>query len=327
MNRPALSAALLVLLVLAVGPSVLAAQPEPLLQGTRAYQERRYEEARRFFAAYVLQHPRDAAAAYWHGRTLLGLGTLDEATRELVRATELAPRQGEYHLWLGRAYGRAALAAGMLRQAGLAKDAQAALEKAVSVDPNLLDARADLIQFYLMAPSFMGGSVDKAREQAAAIAQRDAVRGAIARATIAIDQEDLPGAVKELEAAVQRSNGDSRARMTLGSILQQQEKWDAAFAQYDAILAREPDHWDALYQVGRAAALSGRRLDRGEAALRRYVAHPQGPESPPIANAHYRLGMVLEKKGDKAAARTAYQAALRLDPKLDDAKAALAKLG
>ena len=152
------------------------------------------------------------------------------------------------------------------------------------------------------------------------------MRGAIARSTIALDQDDPASAVKELEAAVRASNGDARARMALGSVLQQQERWDAAFASYEAILAKEPDHWDALYQVGRAAALSGKRLDRGEAALRRYVTHTPGLESAPVANAHYRLGMVLEKRGDKAGARAEYQAALRLDPKLDGAKEALAKL-
>ena len=68
-------------------------------------------------------------------------------------------------------------------------------------------------------------------------------------------------------------------------------------------------------------------LDQGKAALERYIAGSPGPDDPPLANAHYRLGMVLERLGNKAAARVEYQAALRLNPKLDDAKKALNKLG
>jgi tetratricopeptide (TPR) repeat protein len=291
-----------------------------------AVEARRYEEARRALEPWVEANAGDAAAAYWLGRALFGLGRHEDAIEPLETAAELAPRVADHHFWLGRAYGRVALTASLLRQASLASKMKAATEQAIALDPGNLDARDDLIRFYLVAPSFMGGDVEEARRQAAEIARRDAARGAIARATIAMDQDDAAGAVRELEQAAAKT-GDVRVRMALGSTLQSQEKWDAAFAVYDAILAAQPDHWDALYQVGRAAALSGKRLDRAEAALRRYLGHTPGAESPPLANAHYRLGMVLERKGDRPGAKAAYQAALRLDPKLQDAQEALAKLG
>jgi tetratricopeptide (TPR) repeat protein len=309
--------------------AVFAAEPAagPLAPGVRAFEARRYEEARRFFEPFVKTHPRDGAAACWYGRTLFGLGRFDDAAEELERATELAPRHADCHFWLGRTYGRAAQRAGMLRGVGLAKDARAAFEQAVALDPEHLEARFYLMQFYLRAPAVMGGSVDKAGEQAAAIAQRDAVRGAIAQANVLLDQADATGAIRLLEEAVTKSEGDSRARLALGGVLQQEKRWDAAFEVYEAILAKDHDHWDALYQIGRTAALSGRHLERGEAALRRYVGHVPGPDSPAVAAAHYQLGIVLEKRGDKPGAKAAYQAALRLDPGLGDAKKALAKLG
>ena len=217
--------------------------------------------------------------------------------------------------------------ASVFRQPGLAKKTRVAWEKAVALDPNSLDARDSLIQFYLQAPGVMGGGVDKAREQAAEIRKRDAVRGHIASANIALDQKDPAGAERELKAAIQEAPAEPRPRLSLALLYQEQEKWAAAFDTLEALLKTAPDNYDALYQVGRAAALSGQRLDRAEECLKRYLGHTPGPQSAPLANAHFRLGQVYEKKGNKAQARAEYQAALKLDPRLEDAKKALAKLG
>jgi predicted TPR repeat methyltransferase len=67
-------------------------------------------------------------------------------------------------------------------------------------------------------------------------------------------------------------------------------------------------------------------LERGEQALKAYMASPI-PTGPSIAHAHYRLGLIEEKKGAKDLARREYQAALRLDPGQQDASKALAALG
>ena len=90
----------------------------------------------------------------------------------------------------------------------------------------------------------------------------------------------------------------------------------------------DPPNWDALYQIGKTAALSGQRLDRAEEV-------PQGATwgTPPAPRALRSptptsvSGRSTRRRGDKAAARAAYQEALKLDPRLEDAKKALASLG
>lgn len=324
-SSPSFILAALVVAAAAAGPG--AAATGPVATGITHVEARRYEDARKLLEPYVARNARDAEATYYLGRSLFGLRRFDDAVAPLEKAAKLAPKRSEYHLWLARAYGRSAQQANVLRMPGLAKKSRVSYEEAVALDPGNLEARSDLIQFYLVAPGFMGGSVEKAREQAAEIKKRDAVRGAISFATIAMNQKDEAGAERELEAAIRAAPADPRPRLGLGSLYASQEKWDAAFAAFEALLTTDPDHWDALYQVGRTGAVSGRRLDRAEACLKRYLAHPPGPDSAPLANAHYRLGMVYEHKGDKAAARAEYQKALRLDPALDDAKEALGKLG
>ena len=327
MKRTRSAALAALLLVTAASAASAAPVAGPLAPGIQAFEARRFEEARKFFASYAATHPSDADAAFYLGRTLLGLRKTDDAVDWLEKAAKLAPRRSDIYLSLARAYGRAAQEASLLRKPGLAKNAHAAWSKAVELDPENLDAREDLVTFYLVAPGFMGGSVDKAREQAGEIAKRDAVRGAIARANIAMNQKDAAAAERIVQEALAKHPGEPRLRQSLGLSYQTQQRWDAAFDVYEAMLAADPNAWDALYQVGRTAALSGQRLDRGAAALKRYLGHTPDQDSPPIANAHYRLGMIYEKQGNKPAARAEYQAALKLDPKLDDAREALKKLG
>jgi hypothetical protein len=50
-------------------------------------------------------------------------------------------------------------------------------ETAIKLDPSLTDARFGLIDFYVMAPGFMGGSEGRAMAQAAEIKKRDALQG------------------------------------------------------------------------------------------------------------------------------------------------------
>ncbi|MDQ6829272.1 MAG: tetratricopeptide repeat protein [Gemmatimonadota bacterium] len=80
------------------------------------------------------------------------------------------------------------------------------------------------------------------------------------------------------------------------------------------------------YQLGKTAAMSGQRLDAGEAALKKYLTMPVTRGNPTPAGAHYRLGMIAERRGNSAGAKAEYETAVSLDPKLEDAKKALAKL-
>jgi tetratricopeptide (TPR) repeat protein len=308
-------------------PVAARAAATALAPGIQLFEGRRYEEARKFFEPYVAKNPRDAEAVSYLGRTWFFLNDYEKAADWMEKAAALQPASSDVQLWLGRSYGRLTIEASLFSKAGLAKKAKAAFDQAVVLDPNNLDARSDLLQYYLQAPGIMGGSVDKAKEQAAEIRKRDATRGVLASVSVRLHEKDAAGAEREVTEAIQKAPAEPRLRLALAALYQSQEKWDAAFEAAEAVLKADSDNWDALYAIGRIGALSGKRLDRAEECLKRYLGHTPGPESAPLANAHFRLGQVYQKKGNKAAARAAYQEALKLDPRLEDAKKALASLG
>lgn len=94
-----------------------------------------------------------------------------------------------------------------------------------------------------------------------------------------------------------------------------------------AITERHPEEWDAHYELGKLGAVSGMYLEEAEAALRRYLEHEPIGAEPDKTGALWRLGMVLEHKGDVEGARASYEEALRLNPEHAESRAALARMG
>jgi tetratricopeptide (TPR) repeat protein len=134
--------------------------------------------------ASALQTPVQPATTALHafeqGQSELQARRYQQAAAWLERAIEFDGTQANYHLWLGRTYGYQAQQAPSSEQFFLARKVRKCLEKAVELNPDLVEARVDLISFYLQAPSLLGGSIDKAKLQAAEIAKRDPDQGKLA---------------------------------------------------------------------------------------------------------------------------------------------------
>jgi tetratricopeptide (TPR) repeat protein len=329
--RPPLASPAVLVLAALLGGAPLgaqaAAQRASLAPAIQLFESGRTAEAKPLFAAVVARDPRDAEAHFYLGRIAMRASSLGEAIAEFERAVALDPRRSRYHEWLGNAYGSQARGANTLKQAGLARKMIGAWNRAVELDPDNIDARESRVQFYLQAPGIMGGSTDKALAEVAEIRRRNPYRGTLAAAAVQEHEKQYAAAERTYTDAIRAFPDSMGLRYRLGLGYQALKEWDKAFAVWDEMLRLRPAEAGALYQVGRTGALSGQQLDRAEQALRRYLA-AQGrrPTDPPPAAAHYRLGMVLERKGDRVAARAEYEAALQADPQHKDAKAALAKL-
>jgi tetratricopeptide (TPR) repeat protein len=115
-------------------------------------------------------------------------------------------------------------------------------------------------------------------------------------------------------------------RMQLGYLYQEKKKYDLAFETYESLFKDHPDFYSALYQIGRTAAYSGANLEKGIKSLKKYLQHEPQDGEPSLPNAHWRLGLIYEHKGDKEAAKNEYEAALKLESDFKAAKDALEKL-
>ena len=275
-----MSACSRVLLALACVASAGLLRAATLAEAQELYRAKRYAEARTAFEQVAAAEPDNADAAYHLGQLALMRDEQEEAVKWLEKATTLAPQSAPYFKALGDAYGLSAQKAGLFSKLGFARKCLAAYEKGVALDPQSVSARNALFTFYRQAPAIIGGGMDKARVQAQEIQKLDVVRGTLALAELSLADK----------------------------------KYDEAFEALENLRRNHPETLDAGYQFGRVAALSGLRLDEGAAALKEYLTHTPDDNQPPLWAAHWRLGQIFEKKGDPAAARTEYAAALKLNP-------------
>jgi len=276
-------------------------------------------------ARQVKESSPEAKAAFERGKAAHNAGKTDEAVSCFEQAVALESTSSLYHLWLGHAYSRQLSSASFLRKPFIARRSGDEYDMAVKLDPASIDAAEARLDFFLDAPAIVGGGIDKARAEAARLATLDAYRGGIATARIAEHEKRWPEAERLYRSLMAEYPDRTGATDALLTILQNAKRFDEAFAIVDDRLARHPDETASLYNLGRLSAVSGQHLERGDAALRRFLTlTPADPVRQ--SNAHYRLGMIKEKMGDAAAAAAEYRAALALYPRHEPAATALKKI-
>lgn len=302
--------------------SAAAQTPSPAAAGIALYDQGRYEEARHALAAL----PNDPQALFTLGRIALVQNDAAKAADYLEKAVAKAPNSATYHFWLGQAYGTQAQKASLFGQASLAKKTQAEFERAVQLDPNNLDAREGLLEYYLLAPGIMGGSDDKALAQATEIRKRDAFEGHKAFGRIYAHDKKLDLARNEYIAAVREQPNAPKPHYHLGAFYLLEKNYKAALEEMDAALKLDPNYMPAVFQVGHLAVLSSSNFARGEESLRRYVAYAPKSGEPPLGRAYYWLGGIYEKQGKKAEAKGNYAQALKLNPGAKDVAEAMKRV-
>lgn len=259
-------------------------------------------------------------------RAALEKGDADAATQAADAALKAFPKDTDVLLWAGRAYGQKAMSASVFTKMSWAKKCREAWEKAISVDPSFLDARNELLRYYLMAPGIAGGGVEKAREQAARIGAADATQGHVARGRIAEHEKDLAAAEAAYRKAAETDPKGTTGPIVLASFLGGQKRWGEARAIFEKRLAADPDDATAVYQLGRLALFSGEEMEKGVAFFDRYLTLPVPQGGPTYADARWRKGLLLEKLGKTPAAIAEYREALKANPAHRGARKELERL-
>lgn len=276
------------------------------------------------FAATSPVHAQQGDLA--RGVRLLRQDQHSEAIVALERAVQAQPRNPDAHFFLGAAYAGHAMEAGRARQALLAGRIRGSFQQALELDPDHLDARWGLMHFYLLAPRLLGGNTDAARRQAAEIRERSRYRGSMAWGTIHAHEGFHAAAEREFQQAMQIAPDSMPPVSALARMYQGNQQWDKAFALLERVARERPGEARVQFLLGRTARESGSRLEQGEKALRRYLLTRPGEGEPSLAQARVELGGILERRGDRAAARREFETALELEPGMREAREALRRV-
>jgi tetratricopeptide (TPR) repeat protein len=283
----------------------------------KLYEERKPSDAKKILATIHSESKDYAEAQYYLGRIAFDEKNYDDAEEFFEESVDTNDKVAEYHNWLGNTYGQIAQDANMLKKSSLAPKMRSQWEQAVALRPDYIDPRESLVQYYLQAPGFLGGGVDKAEETAKQIMKLNAAKGHAQMGAIYVHEKKIPQAEKEYLDMVK---ADPATRARLGNFYLSQKMYEKSFALSEDALKKNPDDMVATYVIGRTSAVSGLKLERGEECLKKYLQYSPKQNEPSHAGATMRLAQINEKKGNKSAAKDLFAKALKMDANLTEAK-------
>jgi len=277
----------LMLLLIPVIPGLLLADATVLERAHQLYRHTDYEAAIQLLSDV---NDKDPTVNELLGQCYFMTGEYKKATDYLEKAVAGVPDNSLYLTWLGRAYGRRAETSFALNAMSWASKSRTTLEKAVRLDASNWEAVDDLFEFYLEAPGFMGGGLDRAEKLAEVVARRDPAEAAYDRARIAEARKQYGPAELYLKRAAELAPHQVGRLLDLAKFLAKQgryEESDRTFGQADKVA---PDAPKVMFAKASTYLMSNRNVDTARELLKKYLsASNLTPEDPPKSEAERLL--------------------------------------
>ncbi len=337
-------------------PSYGQNSPEALIEAEH------WKRARELVEPRLKADPNDLQALFVMARYKEAAGDYSGALSLAEKLIALNPKNADYHCLLAYIHGRQVVRAGIFRKLGLAHRIKKEADTALRLNPDHVEARLILIEYYRLAPGILGGDKNKARVLAEETVRLDPVRGYIAQANFAHEREQT-GQMEELyKKAVEANPQSYHALITLARFYMygpqrnfeiaekhalealgldpgriaaygllagtyaRQERWQDLEGVLEQAEQNVPDNLNPYFQAARVVFQQGKDFSRAEGYFRKYLTQDPEPTSASHAQTYWRLGQTLEKLNRKAEAADAIREALKLDPSLEGAQKDLKRL-
>lgn len=188
--------------------------------------------------------------------------------------------------------------------------AVAALEKALTLDPDCHEARLLLVSCYGNNPAELGGDRKKAEQHVVALEELSPVHGAEARCDFS---DDSPAAKVTLWTDLaERLESEPRVHENLARQRARAGEVDKAIESVDRAIALDPQRSQVLLDVALILALDG-QLEPAEKLVSRFLAQKPGPARGLQAYASMMLGRIRTMAGDQEAGNDLLARARELD--------------
>ncbi len=273
--------ALLLLVVSAAGASLDVASRAGAL-----YQRTQYEDSLHVLA----EDPAPDAATYLlSGKNYFMLGEYNKATEFFEKALAISPMSSENELWLGRAWGRRAESGNWLTAGSHASKARQCFERAVALDPRNHEAKNDLFDFYLNAPGFLGGGLDKAEAIAKSIAAERPAEYEFEQAELSDHRKDYAAAEAHLRRAMELAPNDAGRIVDLARHLAKRGRLAETDMLFEQARKLAPGQPRVAFAQARVDIENHRNLERARELLRNYLRANLTPDDPPRQEAEKLL--------------------------------------
>ncbi len=294
--------------VCVVSSSSFPAEAHTDSTGIKLIEERKLAEAQSFFEEKLKANPKDDESQYQLARVFLFQRKMDEAEDAIDEALELNERDARFHFLRGQILGEIAANANVFKQGLLAPKVKNAFLRAVEIDSTFVEAHIGLYNYYIMAPGIMGGSDEKALEQAGVVLKLNSYRGHILLANFHQRKNEIAEAESEYKKAISAEPKKTGGYKSLGYFYIGQKRYDEAVDQFKKYIDLDPKNPDAFDSYGDALFAQ----EKFDDAIEKYNAALFLDKS--FSSSIYQLAACYEKKGMNAKAVETYQWYLSVAP-------------
>jgi tetratricopeptide (TPR) repeat protein len=253
------------------------------------YRETRYDEALQLLADTP---KKDASTLQLMGQCYFMTEQYKKATDLFEKSLALASRSSDVEHWLGRTYGRRAETSSVFTAPSYASKARQHFEKAVEYDSGNMEAVNDLFEFYLEAPGFLGGGLDKAGKLANWIEKLDTAEGHYAQARLAEKRKQFDTAEQQLRRAAELAPRQVGRVIDLAQFFAKQGRLQESDAAFQRAAQIDPNSPKLLYHRAEVYIKSGRNLGEAKQLLKKYLESTLTPDDPSRLEAERMLSRI-----------------------------------
>jgi len=296
---------IILILLNVFGLSILCAQS--IEDGKQLIQQGKFSEAKKILEQVADKDENNAEAHYQLGLVLYSRANpdrnIDDAVDELEKATDLNPNNADYQFFYGAAIGEKTQKAGVLKQAFLAPKVKNAFKRAVELNPKHIQARIGLAQYYLMAPSIMGGDEVEGWKQLDEAIKIDEVQGRFVKASMLTRQKKMDEAEKEYKILVSSKPKEWMVWKGYGYFCLRNERTDEAVKYFKKYIELRSDTADSFQSLAEALIKKG-EFDKAIDNLNKSLVLDKK-----FVPALLSFGEAYQAKGQKKEAKEMYQQA------------------
>jgi Flp pilus assembly protein TadD len=266
----------------------LAAAPAGVEPARKLYWRTEYESALKLLKS-VPDSEKTAEVYLLMGQCMYMQGDPKTASDHFQKAVALAPADARAHLWLGRAYGRRDETSSFVTAPGYATKAREHFEKSVALDGTNLDALSDLFEYYLDAPGFLGGGLDKAAALAQRMGQLNPAEYHWTQARLAEKRKEYQTAEQQLRSAAELAPRQVGRVIDLAKFLAKVGRFQESDDAFQKAAAIAPGSPKLLFERASTLIRTGRNMSEARQLLQQYLQTQLTPDDPPRHEAEQLL--------------------------------------
>lgn len=306
-----------ILICLLLMPASLLAQSS-FEKAESYFEQEQFKKAKPLFETYLSSHPNDRKTREYLGDIASYAKDWDTAIDFYDELVEDDENNANYHFKAGGALGMKALEISRIRALGYIGDIKNHFETAARLDPNHIEVRWALVEFYIQLPGIIGGSEKKAIKYANQLAKISPVDGHLSNGYIA-EYSNRPKDAEQWYKKAIAVGGSVHTYEKLTKLYENTNQPEKALATVNDCL--KVHNRNALhYQIGKIAAQYNLDAELGINCLQKYIENHSVRDGVPKDWAYYRLAQIYKNLGQKQPALQWIDKALGDRPGFEEAQ-------